>query len=99
MSSLANNAFAIESEDNFAVDQFPLEGGLSTVPFLGDCESVHIADQSGLDFATVHGGDVLFDAGDEELVGGLDGRLGVDSDAIAFLNIFLEIDLTVFLSK
>ena len=86
VSSLADDALAVESEVDLVADELPLESGLAAVPLLGDDEAVHVAAQGGLDFATVHGGDVLLDAGHEEYICGFDSGLSVHSDPVAFLN-------------
>ena len=85
VSSLADDALAVESEVDLVADELPLESCLTAVPLLGDDETVHVAAQGGLDFASVHSGDVLLDAGHEEDICGFDGRLGVHSDTVAFL--------------
>ena len=89
VSSLADDAVAVESEVDLIADELPLESGLAAVPLLDDDEAVHVAVQGGLDFASVHGGDVLLDAGHEEDICGFDGRLGVHSDPVAFLKLIL----------
>lgn len=85
VSSLADDSVAGESEVDLFADKLPLKSGLTAVPLFDDDEAIHIAIQGGLDFASIHGGDVLLDAGDEEDVGGLDGGLSVHSNSVAFL--------------
>ena len=83
--SFADNALAGKSQEDLAADELPLESSLAAVPLLDDGETVHVAIKSWFDFASVHRGDVLFDAGDEENVRGFDRRLGVYPDAVSFL--------------
>ena len=85
VSSLADDAFASESEVDFIADELPFESCLASVPLFDDCEAIHVAGQSGLDFSTIHGGDILLDARDEKDVRGFDGGLGIHSDSVAFL--------------
>ena len=65
VSSLADDAFASKSEVDFVADELPFESCLASVPLFDDCEAVHVASQSGFDFSSIHGGDILLNAGDE----------------------------------
>ena len=94
--SLADDAFAGESEKDLLADALPFESALAAVPLLDDGETVHVAVESRLDLSSVHRGVALFDARDEEIVRRSNGRLVVYPDFVSFLK--LQSDISFILN-